>query len=104
VFVFKLIAHLLKLFAVGFSKAGVQAQKLAALQLAFLLRLQIAIVHFAALFSETQERDRVFDDYSFDFLVERGVGSQTWIGIDLEQIGFALAVEHDVEAEDLKAH
>jgi hypothetical protein len=63
---------------------------------------QLLYFLFRMLF-DVQQPQRVFNEPTFDDFVHVRVVVETWTLVDLQQPGLELLIEHDVEAQDLKA-
>ena len=53
---------------------------------------------------DVHEDQGVPDEALFDLAVERGVGGEAWSVVDLQDIGLALVIKHDIEPKDFEAH
>lgn len=68
------------------------------------LSLHIASVRRFPLLGEAQHLDRVSDQISLHLLIDRRIGAKTGTMINLQKIRLALAIHHDVEPKNVKAH
>ena len=53
---------------------------------------------------EIHQSERIHDEVLFDVLIERGVGGEARSVVDFEDIGIEFMVQHDIKAQDFKAH
>jgi len=98
------ITKLVKFHPVLIFLVSWKAQKFSVHDAMIEVRLKVLRIHCFAFSRYTKEPNGIPDQLTLDFFIEWAVRREAGAVVDFEEVRLAFVVQHDIEAEDLKAH